>query len=240
MTEQSLFCDATAASPEVCQAAAMGGPRGVAVARRRPAHDVRSFNANALLFAEGAPAQSLHVVVEGRIMLFKLLPDGRRHIVDIVGAGTMIGMSSAPTYSYGAKAMTAGRVRSLSRRQVETSPELHAELQAQLLARLDAMQGHALRLGRMNAAERIASFLWRLAQTQGTSGGISTTDVVIGLSLGEIADHLGLVQETVCRNLAALKKAGIIAMPRPDRFRVADADELSRLALAPSRLGAAA
>lgn len=240
MTEQTLFCDAATPTPDACQApAATRVPRPMAATRRRPAHGVRCFGVNALLFAEGAPAQSLHVIVEGSVMLFKLLPDGRRHILEIVGPGAIIGMTSSSAYTCAAKAMTPGRVRTLSRVPVEASPELRAELQAQTLARLDALQGNALRLGRMSAAERIASFLWRLAELHGATGGASK-DIPIGLSLSEIADHLGLVQETVCRNLATLKKACVIVMPRPDRFRILDAGELSRLALSPPRLEAVA
>ena len=59
----------------------------MAATRRRPAHDVRCFGINALLFAEGAPAQSLQVIVEGSVMLFKLLPDGRRHILENANKG---------------------------------------------------------------------------------------------------------------------------------------------------------
>lgn len=243
MTEQTLFCDAVAPHSEVLTQAPAAAPalrRPAIASRRRPAHDVRSFTTNALLFAEGAPALHLHVIMEGTVMLFKLLPDGRRHILDIVGPGAMIGMTSDTAYSLSAKAITGGSIRMLTRHQVEESAELSAELHRQALVRLDAMQSHALRLGRMSAGERVASFLWRLASLQGATGGNENAEVAIGLSLGEIADHLGLVQETVCRNLAALKKAGVIVMPRPDRFQVLDADELSRLGLSAPRLCAAA
>lgn len=235
MTEQPQLWDAPA---PVSDTHATMAPCAPLAARRRPAHDLRGFAEGALLYAEGAPAERIHVVADGTVMLFKLLPDGRRHILDIVGPGTMIGMTSGAAYSASAKALTPVRLRALTRRQISSSPELSAELDRQMLARLDAMQSHALRLGRMSAVERIASLLWRLAGIM--KGGDRGCDVTLGLSLAEIADHLGLVPETVCRNLATLKKAGVIAMPRPDRFRVIDADELSRLAMAPAPLRAAA
>jgi CRP-like cAMP-binding protein len=65
-------------------------------------------------------------------------------------------------------------------------------------------------LGCRNAKERFAEFLLRLAER---------TDVLWGapmeLTMGrqDIADHLGVTIESICRSIAALKKDGLVTVP---------------------------
>ena len=73
-------------------------------------------------------------------------------------------------------------------------------------------------LGRMTAIERIACFLDEIdtrAQARGTD--------LIGLPMSrtDIADHLGLTVETVCRGLAQLRRMGAIVLER-NGFRILD------------------
>ena len=66
-------------------------------------------------------------------------------------------------------------------------------------------------LGRKTASERIAGFLLEMAQRmpQDRAG-----TVALPMSRGDIADHLGLTIETVCRCLAQLRRDGTIGLTR--------------------------
>ncbi len=69
------------------------------------------------------------------------------------------------------------------------------------------MRGLAVLLGRMTAAEKVATYL--LGAVEETDG-----SCVLRLTRGEIADHLGLTIETVSRNFSIMKKSGLIEESR--------------------------
>ena len=70
-----------------------------------------------------------------------------------------------------------------------------------------------LLLGRMTAAERVATFLLGIAERRDAVRAID-----LPMSRSDIADYLGLTIETVCRVLSAFKRAGAIAIPQPNRI----------------------
>jgi len=77
----------------------------------------------------------------------------------------------------------------------------------------------------MSAIQRVASFLMRLADDQDTR-----RNVHIFMSRQDIADHLGLTIETVCRALTELKKQQVIAMTSARMFAIADEERLEAVA----------
>jgi CRP/FNR family transcriptional regulator len=73
-------------------------------------------------------------------------------------------------------------------------------------------------LARKTASERIASFLLEM-ERRVRSDGKGLLDLPMGRT--DIADHLGLTIETVCRELTELRRHGTIAC---DRGRIAIRD----------------
>ena len=78
-------------------------------------------------------------------------------------------------------------------------------------------QTRMLLLGRMTAAERVASFLLEISERRDARRAIDLT-----MSRNDIADYLGLTIETVCRVLSMFKRDGMIAIPNPHRIEVRD------------------
>lgn len=54
------------------------------------------FSPRTLVFLEGAEAESIFQIVDGAVMLYKLLPDGRRQVVELLGPGDVFGFSPLP------------------------------------------------------------------------------------------------------------------------------------------------
>ncbi len=92
-------------------------------------------------------------------MLYKLLPDGRRQIVELIGAGGVFGISSLPIYECSAETLVASQAISYDCAVVQQSRELSGRLNARLHAQFCAMHDHAMLLWRKSALERIASFV---------------------------------------------------------------------------------
>jgi CRP-like cAMP-binding protein len=83
-----------------------------------------------------------------------------------------------------------------------------------------------LLLGRMTAAERVASFLIEVSDRRQMRNVVD-----LPMTRTDIADYLGLTIETVCRELSKLKRDGIIASvkPRTHRILLRDRDVLEAM-----------
>lgn len=187
------------------------------------------------LCEEGARADHVYVIAQGAVMLSKLLPDGRRQIIELLGAGDVFGLSNTALYDSTAESLTPVRAFAYERRFLETSHELQQAVAQRMTAQLCAMHDHAMLLGRKTAAERVASFLMGLIPhrgghgCQGPDAKADTRHVGIPMTRQEIADYLGLTLETVSRAFSQLKKDGILTAPRHDEIIVTNICRLCHL-----------
>ena len=85
-------------------------------------------------------------------------------------------------------------------------------------------------LGRMNAGQKVASFLLELTDRLGKAGAGGETLVILPLSRQQMADVLGLTIETVSRQLSRLRSAGLIDTPSRREIVLRDRRELEELA----------
>ncbi len=180
------------------------------------------------IFYEGDSADRVYELLEGAVMLFKLLPDGRRQVVEIVSPGALFGVVFGRLYDCNAETLTPCVVRILDRRDVEQSSEFQGHVARCLRRQIEHLHDHAVLLGRKSAFERVATFLMRFVPDRGVPGctgpSESKDERVIELTMTrqEIADYLGLTIETVSRVISDLKRRGLIAVEKQDRIRIVD------------------
>ena len=187
------------------------------------------------IFREGDRADRIHQVVDGAVMLYKLLPDGRRQVVELLSAGDVFGLTPLPIYDCSAETLVASNVVAYDRASVEHSPELLRRLSAHVHAQLCALHEHAVLLGRKSALERVATFVMHCVPGRGgfecagpRCGGDSAI-VRLGMTRQEIADYLGLTLETVSRAFSELRRRGIIAIDKQEEVRVHDVCRMCQL-----------
>jgi CRP-like cAMP-binding protein len=203
-------------------------PTGVAGSRRDFAEHVH-------VFREGDEARRIYQLVDGAVMLYKLLPDGRRQIVELIGAGGVFGISSLPIYECSAETLLASRAISHDYAAVQQSRELYSRLNAQLHAQFCAMHDHAVLLGRKSALERIASFVMHCLPGRGgfncpgPRGNDDSADIHFGMTRQEIADFLGLTIETVSRSFSELQRRGVVMIDRREHLHVSNVCKMCRL-----------
>ena len=184
------------------------------------------------LFAEGDRAGSCYKVISGAVRLLRLMPDGRRHVVDFFVANDHFGFTPSAAYPYSAEAVIDTVVVAYPRRGVEDlisrRPGVGRSLLAVVSRELAAAQEQLLLLGRKTAQERLASFLLLLLQRSGQAAA-ARPQLDLFMSRTDIADHLGLTIETLSRGLGQLKRQGIIALPTANHVVVLRLDALERL-----------
>jgi CRP/FNR family transcriptional regulator, nitrogen fixation regulation protein len=173
---------------------------------------VRSFQRDQEIYAEGDAANYCYRVITGAMRLVKLLEDGRRQIIEFLLPGDHIGFDLLPEHEFSAEAVTDTTLKSYSRRRVEQlaeqNPGVARWLRDQTARDLRRAQTRIVSLGRKSAAERIAGFLVEMAErTRGMGNALN-----LPMARTDIADHLGLTVETVCRTLSRLKHTNAIAI----------------------------
>jgi CRP/FNR family transcriptional regulator len=193
------------------------------------------LDSHEILFHEDDPADHVYEVSTGTVILYRLLSDGRRQVVDILGPGDLFGLSATGVHDCTAETLTAADVRVLDRRDIESSSDLQSHVNQCLTRRLEVLHSHAVLLGRKSAQERVTSFLMRFVPNRGVVGcaGPKTEGdsavVVLRMTRQEIADYLGLTIETVSRVLSDLKRRGVITIEKNDRIRLVDVCRVCRL-----------
>jgi CRP/FNR family transcriptional regulator len=185
------------------------------------------------LFREGDPAGCVFNLTSGSVRTYRLLADGRRHIVGFLFAGDFIGLDPAGTYPLSAEAIEPTTVCRFRKAEYRALMVERRELEAALLARagdeLAAARKQMLLLARKTAIERMASFLLDLPGADPLRPGPEGL-VRLPMTRSEMADYLGLTLETVSRTLTRLKRGGLVRQISLTEMRVEKPEALRALA----------
>jgi len=193
------------------------------------------FAGRVIIFLEGEETDSVYQLVDGTIMLYKLMPDGRRQIVELLHAGDVFGFSPAAVHECSAESLVASTCIVFKRADLARSPALMQSMSEHIQTQLCALHDHAILLGRKTAIERIATFLMRCVPGRGgyrclaAAPSSERAGIRLNMTRHEIADFLGLTIETVSRCLSKLKRRGAISIDRPEEIVVNDVCRMCRL-----------
>jgi CRP-like cAMP-binding protein len=184
----------------------------------------QTYAAHDVIYFEGDDARHLYEIVSGAVMLYKLLPDGRRQVVEVLGPGDLFGFNTGNYHDCSAETLVATTVLVFNRRDVEASSAAQSHLTRCALQQVCAMHDHAVLLGRKSAYERVASFLMRFVPERGTPDCQGPIDesadeelVHLNMTRQEMADYLGLTIETVSRVISDMKRKGVIRLEKHDK-----------------------
>lgn len=100
-------------------------------------------------------------------------------------------------------------------------PRLRLNYLEDLQDRVDETRRWQVMLGRKTAMQRVASLLLSFWERQGRP-----VEMDLRLSRAEMGQILSLTFETVSRQIKALEKAGVVALPLPSCVRICDAQSL--------------
>jgi CRP/FNR family transcriptional regulator, nitrogen fixation regulation protein len=166
------------------------------------------------IFVEGDPNTYCYRLITGCARTITVMEDGRRQVNEFLLAGDLLGFDDLGAHAFSAEAVTEIVALRFPRNKVEALADCDVTVARQLhalaLQRLRIAHERLVLLGRKTATERLASFILELDRRNESDGG------VIPLAMGriDIADHLGLTVETVCRVLAIMKRDGAIGLSR--------------------------
>jgi CRP/FNR family cyclic AMP-dependent transcriptional regulator len=194
------------------------------IARRRP------FDRGEVVFHEGDPADSLHLIVSGRFAVRIRTPLGDTTLLAIYGPGDAFGELAllAPPSSRSATvvALEAAETRSVFRDDFEAlrkrHPAVDRVLVSLLAVRIREMNERLLEAHYVDAETRVRRHLRQLASVYERNG-----ESVIPLTQEEIAEIAGTSRATVNRVLREEERRGAIELKR-GRTVVVDPEQLTR------------
>jgi len=160
-------------------------------------------------------------LLDGIMKLSASTSDGREQTVGLLYPSDFVGRPYEGEAGFTVTALTDAELCVFPRQGFEAVLHDHVRMERLLLQRtfaaLEDARARMLMLARRSAEERIAAFLLDMAARNDNAGCRATADgpltFDLPLSRHQIAELLGLTIETVSRQLAKLRDAGIIALP---------------------------
>ena len=178
------------------------------VAARAVVRDVRRGEH---VFEEGAPAQGLFVVMEGRVRLVRIARSGREQVLHSEGPGATLGevpLLDGGGYVATAVAAEPARLLYLPRDAVLDTCRRHPDVALGIIGvlarRVRTFAGLVEQLSLQDLTARTAGFL--LSESRAAGG----TTFELSATRDEIAARLGTVRELVSRSFARLRAARVV------------------------------
>jgi CRP/FNR family transcriptional regulator, nitrogen oxide reductase regulator len=197
--------------------------------------NIRDFEKGAALFGEGDASDSLYVIVEGRVKVFKTTARGSDVILEIFGPGDPVGavaVYESRAYPASAVALEPTRCLLIPRQAffslLETHPTMVRGLLVGLTHRLVELTNRLTELTGGRVEARLARFLLKLADDMGERRADGTF-IPLALSRQEIADMIGTTIETSIRIMSRWGKQDIVRTEK-DGFVVVDRSALETVA----------
>jgi CRP/FNR family cyclic AMP-dependent transcriptional regulator len=177
---------------------------------------LRHYPAGALVFAESEPCSGMYVVESGHIRIFKTSASGREQVLSIDGPGSSVAelpVFDGGNYPASVAAIDDASLVFVGKQDFQALCVAHPQVALKVLrvvgARLRKLVGIIEELSFTTVRHRLASYLVRLAQREGTqtSNGI---EINLPASKQELASEIGTVRELVSRNLSRFQAEGLL------------------------------
>jgi CRP/FNR family transcriptional regulator len=191
----------------------------------------KKFRRGGQIFSEGDDGDGFYGILQGRVKVFKVSPDGKEHILHIFTPGQIFGevpVFAGEKFPANAEALHETRAlffpRSAFMALLQKNPALSLKLLADLSVKLRQFAAQIENLSLKEIPARLATYLLVLAGEQGRDDQVS-----LSISKGQLASLLGTIPETLSRILAKLSSQQLIRV-EGRKIALVDAEGLKDLA----------
>jgi CRP/FNR family transcriptional regulator len=199
---------------------------------------VRLIPPRAHVYREGERAESVYLISRGVIKSYREQRNGRQQVVAFMFPSDVIGLAVGGHYVNSTQALMPSTVYCLRVDVLKESFREDFALQFQFLSKvaheLRESQRQMIGLARRDASGKVAMFLERMqsnrAMQDGNGDGAARDAIWLPMTRADIANYLGLTQETLSRTAARLKRQGIVNFPDRHHVQILDRARLRKLA----------
>lgn len=196
----------------------------------------RHFDHGQTIFLQGDPADTIYIVAQGWVKLYRIAPNGSEAVVGVFTAGHSFGEALAlrhEVYPVAAEAVTDSHVlclpTSILTSMIESDPEIAISILAATYQHLHSIVLQLEQIKALSGAQRVAEFLVELCPVE--EGACTVTlpyDKVL------IAGRLGMKPESLSRSFAKLRKLGVNV--RQNHAAISDVELLHSYAMGDEEL----
>lgn len=187
-----------------------------------------------VIFNEGGPCTGLYIICHGTVKLYHSDRFGRDHILEITGAGAVLGevpSGDDQTLSVSAEALLESQIHFLPRERftqfLRKYPATAVRLIGALSSELAAARRKVRDLALKGAESRLADLLLQMARANGDLK--SGTRLHLDYTRRELGEMIGVSTETAIRLLARLRQKQAIRV-RHKEVTITDIQKLTRIA----------
>lgn len=159
----------------------------------------------------------LYTLLDGVMMRYLTLVDGRRQIVNFMFPGDLVGLHAAfgEPACHSVEALLAARLCVFDSARfhelVIAQPDLGYDITWLAAKEESALEGHLMALGRRSARERVTYLaVWLLERARGTCMAAQSNRLEVTITQTQIADMLGLSLVHTNRTIKALGRQGLV------------------------------
>ncbi|MEW5549595.1 Crp/Fnr family transcriptional regulator [Peribacillus frigoritolerans] len=186
------------------------------------------------LFHESTPASDLYYIINGKVEVSKIVPDGRELTIRISSENDLVGetvlFSQNPKYMMNAKMMEDGTVAVISKEALEEKIASDSHLAVEMMTWLSAQnRKNQAKFRDMLLHGKKGAFYSTLIRLSNSYGTEAEDGKVINLPFTnqELANFCGTSREVVNRMLAQLRKNNVISIKK-GRITILDFDYLKQ------------
>lgn len=187
-----------------------------------------------VLFRMGAPFMSVYAVRTGSLKSVLLSDDGTEQVTGFTLAGELLGFDAISTgeHPVSAVALESTSVCEIPYDKLDLLtgelPTLRQHVMRSMSREIASDESLLALLGQRSAEQRLAAFLLSLSM-RFRARGLQADRFYLSMSRADIANHLGLSQETVSRLFTQFRKQGLIEIHTRD-LHLINMDGLHRMA----------
>lgn len=199
-------------------------------------HNIRALPPRVDLLRQGDGTGSMHILLDGWAIRYKMLVDGRRQILSILLPGDIFDINGfmAKSMDHSIASLTAIRVAVLGKNVLDTArndyPDVEKLLWCDMHVSAAIQREWATSLGQRTARERMAQLLCELHTRQTSSRLCEDNSCAFHLTQIELAETLGMTPVYVNRTLQDLRREGLIQLENRV-LTIHDLPSLEQLAL---------
>ncbi|TDX48360.1 Crp/Fnr family transcriptional regulator [Orenia marismortui] len=184
------------------------------------------------IFFEGLEGNTLYIINQGQIKLFKYTKDGKEQILHILSDGDFFGelnLLKGGEYHFNAEAITTAKLCTLTKDKMKSIvleyPEIGLKIMEVLGERISNLETLAQNLATNEVEVRIANLLLDLEDKYGqeTAKGV---EMKVPITREDMSNYTGVARETISRKLKKFEEEGIIKLVGNKKIVIIDKDKL--------------
>ncbi|NLK22212.1 MAG: Crp/Fnr family transcriptional regulator [Epulopiscium sp.] len=190
-----------------------------------------SYKKGEMIYRAGDVSDSLHIVSDGKVKIYRLSESGKEQLVRILGPGDFTGelaLFNESIHESYAEAMEDSDICMITREALQRFlmefPSISLMILSEFSKRLEKSEKQVTRFATEKVETRIALFLSERVEDEG-----GRMEISLPMARKDLASYLGTTPETLSRKLTEFEKEGYIKQIGYKKIKILDLDGLMDL-----------